>query len=69
MLGPDPGAVSGVSTHLNQLLQSDIGRNFRVLLFQVGSEGRREGGLQKLWRFAASPAQLWSFLRRPGPAR
>lgn len=67
MLGPDPGAVSGVSTHLNQLLQSDIGRDFRVLLFQVGSEGRQESRLQKLWRFAASPAQLWSFLRRHRP--
>lgn len=42
MLGPAPHAVSGVSTHLKQLMASALGERFTLLHYQVGSEGRVE---------------------------
>jgi glycosyltransferase involved in cell wall biosynthesis len=58
LLGPALTAVSGVSTHLNVILTSDLQRHFTLAHFQVGSEGRQETRLQKLWRFVTSPLQL-----------
>lgn len=58
LLGPDRAAVSGVSTHLNLLLESDLARHFHLRHFQVGSEGRHEGGVGRLLRLAASPFAL-----------
>ncbi len=55
LLGPDRAAVSGVSTHLNQLFSSSLVRQVDLLHFQVGSEGRDEGLLGKLVRFLLSP--------------
>ena len=43
LLGPHRGAVSGVSTHLNMLMDSSLADDFEVVHFQVGSEGRDEG--------------------------
>ena len=64
LLGPDLNAVSGISTHLNQLLGSEVARRFRTLHFQVGSEGRTESRAAKLWRALVSPLQLlWLLLR------
>ncbi|MDB5821780.1 MAG: glycosyl transferase group 1 family protein [Herminiimonas sp.] len=63
LLGPALTAVSGVSTHLNQLFQSGLAKEFRLLHFQVGSEGRRETKVGKLLRFTFSPVQfLWRLL-------
>ncbi len=55
LLGPSLYAVSGVSTHLNQLLDSTLSRQFNIIHFQVGSEGRKESLPGKLLRLASSP--------------
>src|SRR5260221_4405667 len=66
VFGPSVEAVSGVSTHVRMLLASDLARDFELLHFQVGSEGRRENALQKLMRFILSPLRLALFLLRTG---
>lgn len=48
LLGPDLKAVSGVSSHLSQILGSHLAREFRLVHFQVGSEGRSESRLGRL---------------------
>ena len=63
-LGPSLDAVSGVSTHLNLLLRSQVARRFSIVHFQVGSEGRSEGSLRKWVRFAISPFALLVCLLR-----
>ncbi|HSW84662.1 MAG TPA: hypothetical protein VLH12_14355, partial [Usitatibacter sp.] len=55
MLGPHRAAVSGVSTHLNLLMESALGDDFDVVHFQVGSEGRDEGAIGKTIRLLVSP--------------
>lgn len=64
MLGPSLAALSGVSTHVRILLGSDLARDFELLHFQVGSEGRREGALRRLLRIALTPWQLALLLWR-----
>jgi glycosyltransferase involved in cell wall biosynthesis len=51
-------AVSGVSTHLNLLLDSTLSASADLHHFQVGSEGRTESRLGAVARLAASPWQL-----------
>lgn len=68
LLGPDRNAVSGISTHLNQLMDSRLARQYRMSHFQVGSEGRAEGRLGKLRRMLFSPWQLAWVLLRERPA-
>jgi glycosyltransferase involved in cell wall biosynthesis len=58
LLGPDRGAVSGVSTHLNLLMDSTLAEDFEVVHFQVGSEGRGEGAFGRILRLALSPLFL-----------
>lgn len=58
LLGPSRDAISGVSTHLNLLFASALAREFSLVHFQVGSEGRAEGALRRAARLAASPARL-----------
>lgn len=58
LLGPSLSAVSGVSTHLNQLIDSSLGREFRLIHFQVGSEGRKEHPFGKFVRLVWSPLAL-----------
>ena len=58
LLGPSLHAVSGVSTHLNQLLDSTLSRRFNIVHFQVGSEGRKASWPGKLLRLACSPFAL-----------
>jgi glycosyltransferase involved in cell wall biosynthesis len=58
LLGPARAAVSGVSTHLNQLFSSKLGTCFHLSQFQVGSEGRAEGRLALLWRAVTSPLEF-----------
>jgi glycosyltransferase involved in cell wall biosynthesis len=55
LLGPARSAVSGVSTHLNQLFNSRLSTKFRFSQFQVGREGRRESRLGTLFRMIGSP--------------
>ncbi len=66
LFGPSLDAVSGVSTHVRMLFASDLARDYELLHFQVGSEGRQENSLQKLMRFTLSPFQLMVFLVRTG---
>lgn len=67
LLGPSLNAISGVSTHLNQLFHSSLAEEFNLLHFQVGSEGRKESMISKLVRFQLSPIQfLWRvILQKP----
>jgi glycosyltransferase involved in cell wall biosynthesis len=58
LLGPSLKAVSGVSTHLNQLFRSQLSKDFHLIHFQVGSQGRAETRPQKAWRLISSPVQL-----------
>jgi len=58
VLGPSREAISGVSTHLNMLFDSALARQFSLVHFQVGSEGRVETRLRRAARLAASPFQL-----------
>lgn len=65
LLGPSLHAVSGVSTHLNQLFHSSLAKEFNLLHFQVGSEGRKESVVSKLIRFLWSPMQfLWQIIQQ-----
>jgi|HubBroStandDraft_1064217.scaffolds.fasta_scaffold65150_2 glycosyltransferase involved in cell wall biosynthesis len=64
ILGPTLAAVSGVSTHVNMLLTSSLTRDFELLHFRVGSEGRDESVIGKLGRFCLSPMQLALFLAK-----
>jgi glycosyltransferase involved in cell wall biosynthesis len=66
VFGPSLDAVSGMSTHVRMLLASDLAREYELLHFQVGSEGRAENALQKLLRIILSPLQLGLFLLRSG---
>ena len=67
LLGPSPIAVSGVSTHLNQLFQSSLADEFKLLHFQVGSEGRNESMFSKLMRFLFSPIHFFWYLVQKKP--
>jgi len=58
LLGPSREAISGVSTHVNALMDSPVGACYALEHFQVGSEGRREGPFAKLMRFLFSPLGL-----------
>ncbi len=58
MLGPNLEAVSGVSTHLNQLRASQLRHDFNLMHFQIGSEGRRESKVRKALRLLVSPLLL-----------
>lgn len=67
LLGPSLGAVSGVSTHLNQLFGSALADEYRLVHFQVGSEGRAESAWQKAHRLLWSPVQFCRALSRHRP--
>lgn len=67
LFSPALDAVSGVSTHVNMLLGSTLARDFDLLHFQVGSEGRKEGRAGKAWRMISSPFRLAAFLIHQRP--
>lgn len=58
LLAPRRTAVSGMSTHLNLLMTSDLAEAFALIHFEVGSEGRNETALGRIVRLIASPCQL-----------
>ena len=60
ILGPALGAMSGVTTHVNLLLESRLADDFELVHFQVGSEGREEGRMARWLRLAASPFALFA---------
>ena len=67
LLGPDRGAVSGVSTHLNALFGSSLEHHFQLAHFQVGSAGRGETAAGRALRALASPFQLAAAIARLNP--
>jgi len=67
VLGPSLSAVSGVSTHLNQLFAASLAEKFDFLHFQVGSQGRDEGAWGKLGRLIVGPVDFFFFLLRHRP--
>lgn len=67
LLGPSRAAVSGISTHLNQIFDSPLAQHFRLSQFQVGGEGRSEGRAVFLLRLITSPCALAAQLVRVRP--
>jgi glycosyltransferase involved in cell wall biosynthesis len=55
LLGPSLSAVSGISTHLVEILRSPLAADFRLRHFQTGSQGRTESPARRLARLAWSP--------------
>jgi glycosyltransferase involved in cell wall biosynthesis len=66
LLGPSRDAISGVTTHVNSLIDSRLAGEFALEHFQVGSEGRREGAAARLLRLAVSPFTLAAAVLRRG---
>ncbi len=63
LTGPRRAALSGVSTHVELLLRSELARSFDLIHFEVGREGREEGRLARIVRLAVSPFRLaWEVL-------
>jgi glycosyltransferase involved in cell wall biosynthesis len=60
VLGPHRAAISGVSTHVNLLMESALCDDFELVHFQVGSEGRGEGLVGRMLRLLASPFALFA---------
>jgi glycosyltransferase involved in cell wall biosynthesis len=58
LLGPKLKAVSGVSTHLNQLFGSSLAEDFDLRHFQIGSEGKSESKAASMLRLISSPISL-----------
>ncbi len=58
LTGPAPNVVSGVSTHIGQLVNSVLQEEVEFTHFQVGSEGKSESAFEKVTRYLASPFQL-----------
>jgi glycosyltransferase involved in cell wall biosynthesis len=67
LLGPMRSAVSGVSTHLNQLFESALSDRFHLLQFQVGSEGHAQGPAGTLFRLVIGPLAFAACLIRLRP--
>ena len=65
--GPSRDSVSGVATHLNQLFRSSLAQDYSLLQFQVGSEGRNEVLLRKIFRYLTSPMSLAATIIRFKP--
>jgi len=57
ILGPDLNAVSGIATHLRQLMGC-LDAEFKFFHFRVGREGRSESRFRFLFRLATSPILL-----------
>ncbi len=62
LFGPSLDAVSGVSTHVKQLLSSELADEFELRHFQVGGEGRKESGFARACRLVFGPAVLARYL-------
>lgn len=58
--GPSRAAISGVSTHVNQLLGTALADEYEMVHFQAGSEGRSETAVGRWLRLAMSPFTLFA---------
>jgi glycosyltransferase involved in cell wall biosynthesis len=63
---PDTSAVSGIATHVNQLLQSPLQESFRLGHFRAGGEGLAESRFRRVLRRALTPAAWVGRLWRDG---
>ena len=66
LTSPDFSAVSGISTHVQQLICSTLQLDFRLGHFRAGGEGFSESGIQRLCRRALTPISWAKRLRRDG---
>jgi glycosyltransferase involved in cell wall biosynthesis len=66
--GPSTGAVSGVATHVNLLLQSAVRQRFALEHFCVGGEGQVEGAASRMLRHLRTPLHLLAMLMIERPA-
>ena len=62
LTGPQSAAASGVSTHVNLLLGSELADAFALVHFEVGREGRAEGAWARALRLLVSPFRLAGLL-------
>ena len=60
ILGPDRSALSGVSAHVNLLMESGLREDFELVHFRVGSAGRHESAPGRVLRLLASPFALFA---------
>jgi glycosyltransferase involved in cell wall biosynthesis len=67
LLGPSFNAIGGVSTHVRQLLFSDLSKNFELFYFEVGSEGKSKNVFKMILRFLFSPIAFFITIRRKKP--
>ena len=58
MLGTRLGIVSGIATHLEQVLQSDLKNKYQFIHFQVGGQGGEETLIHRVKRYLFSPISL-----------
>lgn len=58
LTGPRRSALSGVSTHVELLLRSELALAFTLVHFEVGREGREEGRFARAARLLVSPLRL-----------
>jgi glycosyltransferase involved in cell wall biosynthesis len=66
LTAPTLTAVSGVATHVRQLVDSPLRKNFRLRHFCTGGEGLREPPVARLWRQAITPFAFAHRLIREG---
>jgi glycosyltransferase involved in cell wall biosynthesis len=66
LLGPHRHAASGLSTHIDLLFGTRLAREFTLLHFQTGSEGRGESARGRYGRLLRSPFQLAAGILRRG---
>jgi glycosyltransferase involved in cell wall biosynthesis len=55
LTAPDATAASGISTHVNQLMHSNLQEAFRLGRFRCGGQGLSESRVQRLYRRALTP--------------
>lgn len=58
LTGPRRAALSGVSTHVDLLLRSELAQEWSLIHFEVGREGREEARLARALRLLVSPFRL-----------
>lgn len=58
LTGPRRAALSGVSTHVDLLLGSELAHSFSLIHFEVGREGRDESRAARALRLIVSPVRL-----------
>ncbi len=58
MLGTRMGIVSGIATHLEQVVQSDLKKKYQFIHFQVGGQGGEENLFHRVKRYLLSPISL-----------